>query len=140
MSMNTLQRNTTVLVIEDNPFDAEILVSIIECHGGTAVHTESKDIADRLLSNFKFDLVTVDLQLSEGHSGLDLVRDLGLVNNENSTGPSVVVISSKQFEPEAITKLQAEGFRDVLVKPLDQGYLVNVLNAVNPRKAPVRLS
>lgn len=132
--MSTLQRNTTVLVIEDNPLEAEILVSVIEGHGGTAIHTESKDLAHRLLSNVKFDLVTVDVQLSGNRNGLELARELGLVKSAKSTLPGVVVISAKEFDDQTKVQLIAEGFKEVLQKPLDQGYLINVLNASNPNR------
>lgn len=133
--MSTLQRNTTVLVIEDNPLEAEILVSVIEGHGGTAVHTESKDLAHQLLSNVKFDLVTVDVQLSDNKNGLDLARELGLIKSVANEMPGVVVISSEEFDEATKQALKAEGFTDVLQKPLDQGFLINVLNSSNPRKA-----
>lgn len=118
----------TVLVVEDDPFIAEVLFDILDS-GGYAVERASTAAEARLkLTQTPPDMVVLDLILPD-QDGLILCNDI-----RRATDAPIVVISATNRKRDAILSLRL-GADDFVAKPFDVAELEERFKNVLKRAA-----
>jgi CheY-like chemotaxis protein len=99
-----------ILLVEDDPFIAEIYKKKLESSGYEIINVTSGRAVLKELKEQKFDLVLLDLVLPE-MSGTEVLRELRQ-NKEYDPAIKVVVFSnlSSSEDQEEVLKLGANGF------------------------------
>lgn len=123
--------NATVLVIEDNPLDAQIIVNFVEAQGGVAVCTECRETAKMYVDNLRFDLITVDLQLSNGNCGIDFINELKASCALNEKGTKFIVLTAHQLSNDEHEGLMDQGFVGIMNKPFDPYVFISHLSRIS---------
>ena len=115
--LSTIAKSGTILYIEDNISNAELVGEILENHRpGLRLITSMFGInAVNEAIEFMPDLILLDLDLPDIH-GSKVLSNLQ-ANKETAAIP--VVIISADAMPKQVEKLMLEGARDYLTKPLD---------------------
>jgi signal transduction histidine kinase len=124
---------TSVLLVEDNPADSELVLAHLAYaigHAFRVVHVNSLAAATEALAASSFDAVLLDLSLSDGH-GLDTLATI----RDAAPETAVVVLTGLDNEEMAF-KAVKEGAQDYLVKGrFSADWLVRaVLYAVERRR------
>ena len=115
-----------VLICEDEPDIANILSNMFEEAGLGADIAFDAGEALRMLSDTRYDALTVDILLP-GKDGLSLIRELR--GNERTRDLPIVVISAKATEAHQIEAKAPLGVIDWLDKPLDQDRLLEAIGS-----------
>jgi len=122
----------TVLCVEDNPSDLELMQRIFARHGGVrligcALGRHALDLARQ----HPPDLILLDLHLAD----LDGEQILQQLRNDLATATVPVVIVTADARPELGVRLLAAGAREYLTKPLNIARLLAVVDAILPPAA-----
>lgn len=117
------RRMATILLVEDDPFEARTLCRHLERagHQVTTVATAEEGLAQ--LARDIFDLALVDISLP-GMSGLDFLREI-----RGDGGPPVIVVTGDSEVSTVVAAMRA-GAQDYVVKPLTMKTLDHVLERV----------
>ena len=107
----------TILYIEDNVSNAELVKDIISDHRPAIQLVSSMYgvTAVRLAAEYKPDLILLDLDLPDMHGS----KVLGNLQADEATSSIPVVIISADAMPKQIERLMHAGARNYLPKPLD---------------------
>jgi len=128
------QPHLTILVVEDEPANQELMRAIIAgssapfLAGAEVLVADSLAAARATLAAQQVDLILLDVGLSDG-DGLQLVKELGTGANR----PRSVVVSGSVFPVERRAAL-ATGADEFLAKPIEPQTLIRIIGAVMNRK------
>ncbi len=122
-----------VLVVDDDARISELVTRFLREHGFVAMIAGSAAEARKMLENFAFDAMVVDVMMP-GETGVELTRDL----RRTHTIP-VLLLTALGEAQDRIAGLEA-GADDYLPKPFEPRELVLRLNAILRRTAGVRES
>ncbi|MEI7945824.1 MAG: response regulator [bacterium] len=111
----------TVLVVEDNIVNQEVIVGLLEVTGVELVVAENGRLALEKMSAQSFDLILMDLQMPEmdGFEAIQRIRDSG--NNVPIVALSAAVMDSDRM------KATRAGANDYLTKPIDFKALLMIM-------------
>jgi len=119
-----------ILLVEDDPDDAEMVVSLLtelDC-AADLVHVRLLTLGLRYLASEQFDLVLLDLSLPDSW-GMETVRRL-----RNSLPDLRVVVMTGATMPEIEQEAQREGATDCIRKQdLDANRLAHVISNARSR-------
>ena len=107
------QPTITLLLIEDNPADADLLVNLLETVNTlstTLIHVETFAAALHQLAHQPFDVILLDLSLPDVE-GLDAVRQL----YQQAPGTPIMVLTGLNDDATAMATMR-QGAQDYLVK------------------------
>ena len=110
-----------ILLVEDIPETARIMVRLLNSMGHATVAVSSVDAALRAAADQPFDAVVSDIGL-QGKSGLDLMRELRTLH---PTLPGIALTGSGTGADER--RSSAAGFSHHLTKPVDAQALASAL-------------
>ncbi|PJK11643.1 hypothetical protein CO614_06685 [Lysobacteraceae bacterium NML120232] len=113
-----------LLLVEDDPLVAEVLVSLLQAQGHRVCHAEHALAALAENANHVFDVLLLDLDLP-GMNGFDLAAQL---RASGQRAPLIAVTASSAPDLEA--KVNAAGFDYLLRKPVTAEALAAALAAV----------
>jgi CheY-like chemotaxis protein/HPt (histidine-containing phosphotransfer) domain-containing protein len=122
-----------LLVAEDNPFNQDIATRVLEHMGCRIVTAENGAVAERLLTQEKFDLVLMDCEMPE-LDGFEVTRRFRTI--ERRTAESEGRVTSARVPVVALTahaeddmrqKCLAAGMDDLLVKPFKKAQISQML-------------
>lgn len=102
-----------ILVIEDNNHIREVIADLLVDEGYDVTEVVNAVEALKLLGNMGFDLITLDLRLPGGMSGLDFLEELTRLNGTLSTIPVIVVSANANWLK------QHPQVKQVIPKPFD---------------------
>ena len=102
-----------ILVVEDEPFQREMLRDFLKNEGHQVKEAENGEMAIRLLSGSSFDLVLLDFKMP-GMNGLEVLREVKRINPEIDA----VIITAYGTVETAVSAMKA-GARDYITKPVD---------------------
>ncbi|HEX6676887.1 MAG TPA: ATP-binding protein [Actinomycetes bacterium] len=119
-------RNLTVLYIEDNASNLELVERIVQRRGASLISAMRPVLGLELAREHGPDLVLLDLQLPD-IPGEEVLRRL---QADPRTAGIPVVILSADARPGLVTMLLAAGARAFLTKPIDVGELLGMLDQV----------
>lgn len=118
-----------ILVVEDEPVSARMLVALLEQGGFQVAHAPSAARARALLSAQDYDAMTLDLMLPDGN-GLELLREIRA--DERTEDLPVIVVSASADEARDSFSGDAAPVVDWLNKPFDPQALQSALAGVMP--------
>ena len=122
-----------LLLAEDNPFNQDIAARVLEHMGCRIVTAENGAVAERLLTQEKFDLVLMDCEMPE-LDGFEVTRRFRTI--ERRTAESEGRVTSARVPVVALTahaeddmrqKCLAAGMDDLLVKPFKKAQISQTL-------------
>ncbi|MFQ5840305.1 MAG: response regulator [Candidatus Methylomirabilales bacterium] len=114
----------TILVVEDNPINMELVCDILESHGHTILRAPEGNEAMRLLRDHHPDLILMDIQLP-GLDGLEITR---MIKKDPKTKDITVV---------ALTAHAMKGDRERILEAGCSGYIPK---PVDTRELPRRVA
>ena len=114
----------TILVVDDDP-SLRITTSFILKHKGFEVQTASNAIeAIHLLKGEPFDVVLMDIRMPE-INGVEAFEEINKIRPD-----SAVVLMTAYTVDNLVKKALKSGAKEVLRKPLDIDYLLELLDSI----------
>ncbi len=115
-----------ILIVEDNAIQALYLETVMNKMGFEITEkAHSYEQAVKLISEFKPDLMFVDINLEEESTGIDVVRSL---NGNQNVQVIYITGNSDKFYKNQIEQTNYLGY---LIKPINQIDLRKLLKEVN---------
>lgn len=111
-----------VLVVEDTDDSRELLRMALEYCGALVTTAASADEAKRILENLRPHVLISDIAMPD--NGLDLIREVKAVAQTRGLHIPAIAITAYRGMRE---KLLAEGFAELVEKPLDPVALCGVV-------------
>ena len=103
-----------ILVVEDDPLQADVLFHAFRKPGYTVTHENNGKRADHLLAANEFDVVILDLTVPGGMGGRETMEKLLKID------PAVKAIVCSGYSNDPImTEYAKYGFRGVIAKPYE---------------------
>jgi DNA-binding response OmpR family regulator len=121
-------RRTTILVVEDDPFMAEVVTDVLDSGGYAVEHAATAAEARQKVEQTHPDLVLLDLILPD-QDGLILCNDI-----RRATDVPIMVISGTNRKRDAVLSLRL-GADDFVSKPFDVAELEERVKTVLRRAA-----
>lgn len=115
-----------ILVVEDEPDQAGLLTSILEAVGYEFEVCAEADRVQEVVTEFRPDLVLMDIHLSTGVNGHELAR---LIRQDELHATTPVVFVTTEGEIEAVLGTIRAGGDDHLIKPVDPRLLLTVVDS-----------
>ena len=111
-----------VLVVEDADDSREALQMVLEYCGALVTAAESAERAKRLLATLRPHVLVTDIAMPD--DGLELIREVKAFAEEKGIRIPAIAITAYRDRRE---ELLAEGFAELLEKPLDPHTLCGVV-------------
>ncbi len=125
----TLQK---VLIVEDNPLNAELMISLLEADVIEHVWVQSGEACMDYLEDSFADLIIMDIALP-GMSGFEAMRLIK--ENPRLEDIPIVVVTAHAMAYE-VQRMRESGCHTVITKPIDTRSFVNQLRAAFDRCGP----
>src|SRR5712672_108435 len=122
-----------LLVVEDEPLMRSIIVQLARSEGYEVMEAPAAEIALHIFEKEKIDLAILDLNLTSGGSGLDLLRKMRELDPE-VMGIIVTAYASVESAVEALH----QGAYDYITKPFANDHLKKVMRNALEGKALFR--
>ena len=122
-----------LLVVEDEPLMRSIIVQLARSEGYEVMEAPAAEVALRIFEKEKIDLAILDLNLTSGGSGLDLLRQMRELDPE-VMGIIVTAYASVESAVEALH----QGAYDYITKPFANDHLKKVMRNALEGKALFR--
>jgi len=117
-------RNSTILILEDDPGIAKMLAVMLEQDGYDVDIAGTAEEARKLIASKVYDAMTVDVMLPD-QDGISLVRELRA--NEDTKNIQTIVVSAKASETKEEVVASSMGIVDWLEKPVDRDKLARAV-------------
>jgi twitching motility two-component system response regulator PilH len=115
-----------ILIVDDSPTETHVLTTILEAHSYQVVTAESGKEGVEVAKTELPDLVLMDVVMP-GLNGFQATRQL---KKEPTTAHiPVVIVTTKDQETDKIWGMR-QGAKDYLTKPVDEGNLINTIQAI----------
>lgn len=115
---------STVLLVDDNPSQLELMDNFLKDHGHRVVRTtDAKDAVNKALE-YKPDLIVTDVVMP-GMSGFELCRRLK--QNPGTSSIPIIICSSKDQEIDRLWGMR-QGARTYLTKPFSREEFIRAVN------------
>ena len=111
-----------VLVVEDTDDSREVLKVVLEYCGALVTTAESAEKAKRILETIRPHVLVTDIAMPD--DGLELIREVKAVAESKGIHIPAIAITAYRDRRE---ELLAEGFAELLEKPLDPITLCGVV-------------
>ncbi|MEO0409538.1 MAG: response regulator [Cyanobacteria bacterium P01_A01_bin.135] len=113
----------TVLVVEDNKTEKEIIASCLQTNGVSVLTAKNAEEAFEQIKNHQFDAIILDIVLPD-RSGFEICRE---IKSEAQTSKiPVVMCSTKDGEMDKFWGMK-QGADAYLAKPIDQDELLRTV-------------
>ena len=116
------KKDASVLIVEDEPINAEIIQHMVNNLGYKTTHVSDGEDAINLCSTSSFDVILMDISLPDV-SGIEVAR---ILREKGITTP-IVAVTAHGYESDKLETKQA-GMRYHLVKPVSYQELKNTLS------------
>jgi two-component system sensor histidine kinase BarA len=124
--------DTTILVVEDQETNARLIDIMLQQAGATSVVVSNGQQALDAVTHGSYDVILMDIQMPE-MNGVEATRRIRTLDNNNCDIP-IFALTANTVQEDQATYLAA-GMNDVLVKPVDEELLINmILDAVHPER------
>lgn len=115
-----------ILIVDDSPTETHVLSTMLESNGYQIVTAESGEAGVEVAKKEMPDLVLMDVVMP-GLNGFQATRQL---KKEATTAHiPVVIVTTKDQETDKIWGMR-QGAKDYLTKPVDEGNLINTIQAI----------
>lgn len=120
--------NRSVMLVEDNPFETKLLLSVLQAFGFRKIITlDSVDDAIAELSQNEIDCILLDWKLP-GKPGIELV-DYVRKSKRNFSSDLPIVLCTGFTEMSKITRARDSGVDEIVAKPFSADKLYQKLHA-----------
>jgi two-component system response regulator PilR (NtrC family) len=123
-------RRYRVLVVEDEALMRSIITDLMRGEGYEVVEAPSGEVAWQIFEQEKIDLAILDLNLSGGSSGLDVLKKMRDVDSE----VMAIIVTAYASVESAVQALQ-QGAYDYITKPFANDHLKNQVRHALEAKA-----
>jgi DNA-binding NtrC family response regulator len=123
-------RRYRVLVVEDEALMRSIIMDLMRGEGYEVVEAPSGEVAWQIFEQEKIDLAILDLNLSGGSSGLDVLKKMRDVDSE----VMAIIVTAYASVESAVQALQ-QGAYDYITKPFANDHLKNQVRHALEAKA-----
>ena len=116
-----------VCIIDDNASITGMFSKLLKMEGHEVVVANGGREGLALLENDVFDATILDISMPE-FSGIDVVESLnksGRINEQK-----IVILTASSVSNEELDKLKDKGVKEILKKPLQLDFLVEILKAI----------
>ena len=127
--MGAMNREATVLIVDDETGVREVLEEYLSTHGYTVVGAESALAARAIAARQQIDLAVIDIHMP-GEDGLSLARHL----RERFAGIAIIMLTSASAVVDRVVGLEM-GADDYVSKPFDPRELLARVKSVLRRTA-----
>ncbi|MCX8034242.1 MAG: sigma-54 dependent transcriptional regulator [Thermodesulfovibrio sp.] len=118
---------TTILIIDDEPLQREILSTILSEEGYNVYSAASLEEARKIMNEVYPDIILTDLKLGN-ENGIDILHEI----LDKPVSPSVIVITAFGTISSAVEAIKKGAF-DYLTKPIDKEVLVLTIKKAEER-------
>tara|TARA_R110002072_G_scaffold534_8_gene4277 strand:- start:27901 stop:30087 length:2187 start_codon:yes stop_codon:yes gene_type:complete len=116
-------QNTRLLVVEDNPINQKLLVTLINKNGlKTDVANNGKEALE-LYHKYSYDLIFMDIQMPV-MDGIQASKEI--LSLETSEKPKIIAVTANTLQEDRDKCLEA-GMVDFITKPINNMTLINAL-------------
>lgn len=119
---NTLNQKLYILLVEDNAFNAEILIEQIKKAGHTITHAQSGEQAIKQVKSNIFDIMLMDIEMPE----MDGFETASIINQHTRNKLPIIALSAHALESEKEKAISA-GFCEYLNKPVSTEVLFDTI-------------
>lgn len=116
--------NVEVLLVDDNEINLKLAKTLLENHHIKVTTADNGETAIALSRDQHFDIILMDLHMprADGFEATDYIR-----NNENPCQNSIIIALTANAMPEEQLQAFNIGMNDILVKPINEKQLLDVL-------------
>lgn len=118
--MSVMQERRTVLVVDDEPFIADVEKVLLERSGYICRVAHDYDSAVQVHEEMNPDIVLLDLSMN-GKNGMDILESM------HEKGESEVYIVSGVNDPDVVERCMEKGAKGYLLKPFKARELVQLI-------------
>lgn len=114
-----------VLFLEDNELLRRAVSLLLERWGVQVIEARDRDEALSVFAEMavKPDLALVDYRLPDGHLGIDVLKELRTLSDQQMPG----IVATADNDPDIIVRVRSEGF-PILVKPINPARLRSAMH------------
>ena len=122
----------TILVVEDNPMNMELVTDILEAHGYQIMQAINGNDAISLVQEKTPDLILMDIQLP----GLDGLTVTGIIkDNPDTRGILIIALTARAMQGDE-EKARMAGCDGYISKPIDTRALPTTIRNLLDEKDP----
>ena len=125
-----------ILVVEDIPENAEIVMDLLELEGAKSDHAENGEVAVKMFSESPadyYDAILMDLRMPV-MDGLTATRAIRALSRSDGVTVPIIALTANAFESDVRQSVEA-GMNAHLAKPADADMLYSTLKKYIRRKA-----
>lgn len=115
-----------ILIVDDSPTEIHVLSTILESNGYQVVTADSGESGVSVAKDELPDLVLMDVVMP-GLNGFQATRQLK--KDPATAHIPVVIVTTKDQETDKIWGMR-QGAKDYLTKPVEEGNLINTIQAI----------
>ena len=131
MTIDESAENTLILLVEDDPDQAQVLGYFLRSHGYTVEWQNSPRKAYETARSGTFQLILLDIMLNAEDDGFDLCRQFN--RDEQLKSIPIIMVTARADVKDRVSGLRA-GADDYIIKPFSQEELLARVQAVLARK------
>ena len=117
----------TILVVEDNNVNAELIEAYLDEEVNIEIATDGSTALDMAKRN-RYDLVLMDINLGPGIDGLETTQRLRKIDGYRKT--PVIALTGYTMESDR-EKILKHGCDDILIKPFSQTQLKSIMSKIS---------
>jgi len=125
--MSTIHRFLHILVAEDSPINAKVIMTFLEQDGHRVTHVEDGQLACEALKSSQFDLVLMDMRMPN-MDGIEATKTWRAHETDDQHVPIVALTANAT--PEDKNNCLAAGMDDFLSKPVNRDKLREILKRI----------
>ncbi len=126
--MSTIHRFLHVLVAEDSPINAKVIMTFLEQDGHRVTHVEDGKLACEALGANQFDLVLMDMRMPN-MDGIEATKAWRALETDDRHVPIIALTANAT--PEDKNNCLASGMDDFLSKPVNREKLREILKRIS---------
>lgn len=127
---NKVLLNVSILLAEDNEFNQQLIMKLLEGHGASCTVAKDGQEAIEINRDGVFDLILMDLHMPN-IDGMEATRT---IISQNKHCPPIIGLTADITKSEQNKMIDA-GAKNVQLKPIDEVGLINaILEAINPNE------
>lgn len=124
MMYDLKNKPTSILVVEDNPFDTLVVKTLLQNHFNIITVANGYDALNQLKET-KFDIILMDINL--GDETMDGIKTLSIIR-ENKKYDSVKIFAVTAYAQDRDFFIK-KGFDELLIKPVIKEEMFEFINA-----------